>query len=193
LENLRMNLPARPFSIRPAWALLTLALSPVTLARAEEPPNPAKVPAAASTAKKAKKLPKIFDPDIVGTKAIQAGVAVCTETNRRPFVVFGTNDCDPCRVFNDALHEPLFFSALAKQFVPILIDVTPGSPNAELLKNYGIDPSKGLPAVGIFEVDQTPPQVTRNGELVAVTKKGIQATQEWILAHFHKEMPDLKK
>jgi hypothetical protein len=147
--------------------------------------------AAPAPTPKAKKLPPIFDTWALGTKAIEAGVKVCNETNRRPFVVFGVNDCDACRVFNDALHDEVFFKAFAAQFVPILIDVTPGGPNVELLKRYGIDPAKGFPAVGIFELGEVPPEVTRNGELIAVCKKGKQAVQEWILARYHQERPDL--
>ena len=157
------------------------------------PGAPAPAPAPPPMKPKAKKLPPIFDPEALGTKAIAAAVPICNDTNRRPFVVFGTNDCEPCRTFNDALHERLFFEVFIHQFLPILIDVTPGGPNVQLLKNYGIDPAKGLPAVGVFELDQTPPTVTRDGELVAVCKKGTQAVQEWILTHYRTEMPEPKK
>ncbi len=178
-----MPLVSRSFR-RAAPLLLSGLLAGALPLAAESPVKPA-----ASAPKATKKLPPIFDPEIIGTKAIEAGVKVCNETGRRPFVVFGTNDCDPCRTFNDALHENVFCNAVILQFVPILIDATPGGRNAGLLKNYGIDPKQGFPAVGVFELSSTPPEITRNGEMVEVAKKGTQAVHEWITARFRKDRP----
>jgi hypothetical protein len=182
-----MNLLRSPRSLAPLAAVLVLS----QVGAAAAAPAPATTPAAQATPK-AKKRPPIFDPDVLGTKAIEAGVEICNKTSRRPFVIFGTNDCEPCRTFNDALYEPAFFEAFIKQFVPILIDASPGGPNVQLLKNYGIDASKGFPAVGIFELDQTPPAITRSGELAAVSKTGARAVQEWILGRFKKDPPEEK-
>src|SRR5450759_5050828 len=84
----------------------------------------------------AKTLPPIFDPDALGTKAVDAAVEVCNESSRRMFIVLGTNDCPSCRVFNDVLVEQEFFKDFIQQFVPVLIDVSSKGPNVDFLKNY---------------------------------------------------------
>jgi thioredoxin-related protein len=132
----------------------------------------------------AEPLPPIFDPDALGTKAVDSAIEVSNQTSRRIFVVLGTNDCPPCRVFNDVLHEQEFFKDFIKQFVPVLIDVSPKGPNVDFLKNYRIDTKKGFPAVAIFESDTVAPLITRNGEMVKVVKKGPDAIRTWIRSYF---------
>ena len=126
-------------------AALLAALAPSAFAQssgAKKSPKKAKAAPAQS-------LPPIFDPELVGTKAMDAAVVACNETSRRVFVVLGTNDCKPCRVLNDVVHDPALFEKFIQQFVPVLIDVSPGGPNVDFVKNYGIDAKKGFPAVAI--------------------------------------------
>lgn len=152
---------------------------------------PAKKTGTKKTAAKA--LPPIFDPDALGTKAVDAAVEVCNESSRRMFIVLGTNDCPSCRVFNDVLVEPEFFKDFIQQFVPVLIDVSPKGPNADFLKNYRIDRKKGFPAVAIFEGGSVEPLITRNGEMVRVIKKGPEAIRAWIRSHFKEKAEEPKK
>ncbi len=156
----------------------------------------AQAPATKKPPKKAaaEPLPPIFDPDAVGTKAVEAAAEVCNQSSRRMFVILGTNDCPPCRVFNDVLYDhDFFYGEFIKQFVPVPIDVSPKGPNADFVKNYGIDPKKGFPAVAIFEAPTVAPEITRSGELVKVTKKGPDAIKEWIRARFKKDEEESPK
>lgn len=138
-------------------------------------------------------LPPIFDPDALGTKAVDAAIIACTESSRRIFIVLGTNNCSQCRVFNDVLHEREFFNDFIQQFVPVLIDVSPKGPNVDFLKNYGINAKKGFPAVAIFESTAIEPLITRNGEMVKVIKKGPDAIRTWIRSHFKKKAEEPEK
>ena len=161
-------------------AALLAALAPSAFAQssgAKKSPKKAKAAPAQS-------LPPIFDPELVGTKAMDAAVVACNETSRRVFVVLGTNDCKPCRVLNDVVHDPALFEKFIQQFVPVLIDVSPGGPNVDFVKNYGIDAKKGFPAVAIFESPEVPPIITRKGEMVALTRKGPDAVRGWIESQF---------
>jgi hypothetical protein len=174
-------MPSRTWRLVATLVIPVLALG-ASLANAE---TPAKKTGAKKSAP-AKALPPIFDPDALGKKAVDAAVINCNESSRRMFVILGTNDCTACRKFNDVLHEPAFFNEFIQQFVPVLIDVSPGGPNVDFIKNYGIDTKKGLPAVAVFEAGDTEPLITRKGEMVKVVKKGPDATRNWIRAQFKK-------
>ena len=173
-----------PSRHRTAATIAAIALFPLLALPAPAAQTKAKTRPKATATPAARE--KIFDPDVLGPKALEAGAQVAFKSGRRLFVAFGTNDCDPCRVFNDVLHEPKFLEEFLKQFVPVLIDVTPGSKNAELLVSYGIDTSKGLPACAYFSPDAIPQEITRSGELAEAARKGNDAVLEFLLKRFQK-------
>ncbi len=145
------------------------------------------VPAAgAPPAKGSPAAAPIFDTEASGVKQIEATGKTSFTSGRRMIVVFGTNDCPLCRTVNAAIYEPKFNDALMRQFVPVFVDVTPGSENAQLLAKYGIDPAKGLPAVVVADLKKPSFDITKNGEMVAVASRGVAAVQDWFLARFQK-------
>jgi hypothetical protein len=131
-------------------------------------------------------LPPIYDTELLGKPEIRSKIELGMSTNRPILIDFGTNDCDPCRIVNQAIHEPKFFRELIKQFVPVLVDVSPGTVNAELLKEYSIDPKKGLPVFVLLDNEGKFREATTKGEIVAAAKKGKEAVQEWILDRFER-------
>lgn len=154
-------------------AVILLAATP--LAAFAEPPAPAQ-PA----------LP-IYDTTSIGALAIEAASKAAADSGRRLFVNFGTNDCTPCRVVNDAIYEEPFESAFFAQFVPVFVDVAPDSPNRELLERYGIDATKGFPALVISDDVLRVAETTKDGEVAAAGKKGKEAVREWLLKRFKKD------
>lgn len=166
-----MPLPLR--SALPALALLVLTC-PAPASAAE----PAKKNTAA-----AEPAAPIYDPDLVGEKAIAAAQKVASDSGRRLLVNLGTNDCGPCVVFNRALHKDKFFGAFIEQFIPAFIDVS-NLPNAALIDKYAINPKAELPAILIFMPDGRPIEALAHGEMAAIAKKGETAVQEWLLKRF---------
>lgn len=162
------------------FALATLLAASVSAA-------PAVAQASSPAPKKA--LPPIYDTEIQGSLELQSKAKVCNESGRRMLVNFGTNDCDACRTYNRVITEAKFYDALIKQFVPVSIDVSPGSKNRELLKNFQIDPAKGLPAILILDQDSRTLEATRDGEMAAAAKKGDEAVRDWILKRFMADNP----
>ena len=149
-------------------AAFLLAAAPLALAA--EPPVPEGLP--------------IYDTTSVGALAIEAASNAATESGRRLLVNFGTNDCAPCRVVNDAIYEEPFLSAFFKQFIPVFVDVAPGSPNRALLERYGIDPAKGFPALVVSDEALKVAEVTKAGEAAALGAKGKDEVRSWLLKHF---------
>lgn len=156
-------------TVRLALAVL-LAVTP--LAGVAEPPAPAP-----------ESLP-IYDTTSVGALAVEAASKAAAESGRRLFVNFGTNDCAPCRVVNDAIYEEPFLTAFFSQFVPVFVDISPGSKNRALLDRYGIDPAKGLPAVVLSDDALRVAEVTKEGEVARAAANGKDAVREWILKRF---------
>jgi hypothetical protein len=129
----------------------------------------------------------IYDTTSDGSLVIEAASKAAAESGRRLFLNFGTNDCEPCRVANDAIYEEPFLTAFFGQFVPVFVDVRPGSKNRELLARYEIDPEKGFPAVVLSDDALRVAEVTKSGEFAIAGKKGKDAVREWILKRFKKE------
>jgi thioredoxin-related protein len=127
----------------------------------------------------------IFDPEAVGEKQIADYQKVCLDSGRRLLLVFGTNDCGPCRAFNRALHKDKFFEAFINQFVPVFVDVSSGT-NAQLLLKYDLDTHAEQPGIVIFMPDGRIVEVLAHGEMAALSRKGDSAVQEFFLARFLK-------
>lgn len=154
-------------------AAMLLAVSPLA-ALAESPAPPAEA------------VP-IYDTTSDGALAIQAASHAAGESGRRLFVNFGTNDCAPCQVVNDAIYEEPFLTAFFGQFVPVFVDVSAGSKNRALLDRYGIDPKKGFPAIVLSDNALRVAEVTKEGEVAIAGAKGKEAVREWILKRFNKK------
>ncbi len=128
----------------------------------------------------------IYDTTSIGTLAIEAASKAAADSGRRLFVNFGTNDCLPCRVANDAIYEEPFFTAFLAEFVPVFVDVAVENPNHELLSRYGINAAKGFPAIVLSDDKLRLSETTKEGEMAAAAAKGKEAVQEWILKRFRK-------
>jgi thioredoxin-related protein len=130
--------------------------------------------------------PPIYDKETDGVRAIEAGARFCAKSGRRLIINLGTNDCDTCRVVSGVLQEPKFHEALVDDFMPVYVDVTPGTKNAELLKRFNVNPKKGLPIIIIYDVEGRKSEITANGEMAKLAKKGPREVELWFLARFPK-------
>jgi hypothetical protein len=146
----------------------------------KKPGGPA--PAAASALQQS--LP-IFDSEAIGTKQIADYQKVALDSGRRLLIVFGTNECAPCRAFNRAIHEKQFFAAFITQFVPVYVDVSSGT-NASLLVDYHLNPAAEQPGIVMLMPDARILEVLAQGEMAALTRKGDPAVQQFFLARFLK-------
>lgn len=165
-------------------ALAALALTCAVSASADEPAKKKAPPAAAAPAESA----PIYDPDMIGEKAIVAAQKVASDSGRRLLLNLGSNDCAACAVFNRALHKDKFFDVFSHQFVAENIDVS-NLPNAALVDKYFINPKAPLPAILIFMPDGRLIEALAHGEMAAIAKKGESAVQEWLLKRFAKSDP----
>jgi thioredoxin-related protein len=156
-----------------------LAGSPPAAPQKKEAVKKAAAPARATPAA------PIFDSDAIGRRQIADYQKVAQDSGRRLLLVFGTNECGPCRAFNGALHEKKFFAAFINQFVPVYIDVSSGT-NASLLADYNVNPAAEQPGIVILMPDARIVDVLAQGEMAALARKGDSAVQEFFLTRFLK-------
>ena len=174
-----------PLPLRSALAALAaLALTCAVSASADEPAKKKAPPAAAAPAESA----PIYDPHMIGEKAIVAAQKVASDSGRRLLLNLGSNDCSACAVFNRALHKDKFFEVFSHQFVAENVDVS-NMPNAALVDKYFINSKAPLPAILIFMPDGRLIEALAHGEMAAIAKKGESAVQEWLLKRFAKSDP----
>lgn len=127
----------------------------------------------------------VYDPFTSATLALQSAAEVAAAKNVRILVNFGTNDCEPCVTFSKAIHEdPTFEVALRDQLVTVWIDAIPGSENEKVFKGYGLDRSKGLPAVAILDIAMRTSTIFKNGEAAEAARKGTAAVRDFLLKQF---------
>ena len=107
------------------------------------------------------------------------------DSGRRLLLVFGTNECAPCRAFNRAIHKKKFFAPFISQFVPVFVDVSSGT-NASLLVHYNVNPDAEQPGIVMLMPDARIMEVLAQGEMAALARKGEAAVQEFFLARFLK-------
>lgn len=168
--------PRKPFVLSLGLLLgLSSAASP---AAAQKQPSPAASASASATA-------PIFDSDAIGRKQIEDYQKVALDSGRRLLVVFGTNECAPCRAFNHALHEKVFFKAFLSQFVPVYVDVSSGT-NATLLADYNVNPAAAQPGIVILMPDARIMEVLAQGEMAVLAQKGDAAVQDYFVSRFAK-------
>jgi hypothetical protein len=128
----------------------------------------------------------IYDTTSDGALAVEAASKAAADSGRRLFVDFGTNDCAPCRVVNDAIYEEPFLTAFLAQFIPVFVDAAPGTSGRALLTRYGLDAAKGFPAIVLSDEKLRVAETTKDGEMAAAAAKGKDAVREWILKRFQK-------
>jgi thioredoxin-related protein len=161
---------------------LSAGSSPAAEAAQKKPGAPAPAPTASPSERQAA---PIFDADAIGRKQVADYQKVAQDSGRRLLLVFGTNECAPCRAFNGAIHEKRFFGAFINQFIPVYVDVSSGT-NASLLVDFNVDPAAEQPGIVILMPDARVLEVLAHGEMAALTRKGDAAVQEYFLARFLK-------
>jgi thioredoxin-related protein len=161
---------------------LSVNFSPTAAGAQKKSGVPASAPAASPSEQRAA---PIFDSDAIGQRQIADYQKVAQDSGRRLLLVFGTNECAPCRAFNRAIHEKQFFAAFINQFIPVYVDVSSGT-NASLLVDYNVNPAAEQPGIVILMPDARIMEVLAQGEMAALTRKGDAAVQEYFLARFLK-------
>jgi len=125
-------------------------------------------------------------PDASGARQeIQAAIARAAKTRKRVLVVFGADWCYDCHVLDRALRRPDIAPALTSNFELVHVDVGQGDKNQDLMNQYQVPMSRGIPAVAVLDSDGKLLYSQKNGEFERARAMG----PEDLLAFLNKWKP----
>jgi thiol:disulfide interchange protein len=86
--------------------------------------------------------------------AIAAGIAQAKREHKRVLIDFGGDWCGDCIVLDIYFHQPVNMALLQKNFVLVHVFIKESMDNnIDLGAKYGVDISKGVPALSVLDPD----------------------------------------
>ena len=129
----------------------------------------------------------IYPADVDAHTEIKAAEEKAATGHRRVLLVFGANWCYDCHVLDLALHQSDFASVMAGYEV-VHVDLgIDEKKNADLVKQFDIPLSKGIPALAVVESDGKLVVSQKNGEF----EDARSLTPEVLLEFLNKWSPRL--
>ena len=98
-----------------------------------------------------------------GREEIQQALTRAAKTRKRILVVFGADWCYDCHVLDKALKRPEVAAVLTPNFEIVHIDVGNGDKNQDLMNQYQVPMSRGIPGIAVID---------SNGKLIYSQKNG---------------------
>jgi thioredoxin-related protein len=103
-------------------------------------------------------------PDSVDAHAeIKEAISKAAHDHKRVILVFGANWCFDCHVLDKAFHRDDIAPLLNGNFEVVHVDIGKGDKNQDLMKQYDVPMSKGIPALAVLDT---------NGKLLFSQKDG---------------------
>jgi hypothetical protein len=125
-------------------------------------------------------------PEASGARQeIQTAIARAARTHKRVLVVFGADWCYDCHVLDKALRRPDIAPALNSNFEVVHVDVGQYDKNQDLVKQYQVPMSRGIPAIAVLDSDGKLLYSQKNGEFAPARTMG----PEDLLAFLNKWKP----
>jgi thioredoxin 1 len=94
---------------------------------------------------------------------IKEAIAKAARDHKRVILVFGANWCYDCHVLDKALHREDIAPLVDSNFELVHIDIGKSDKNQDLMKQYDVPMSKGIPALAVLD---------SNGKLLFSQKDG---------------------
>lgn len=128
---------------------------------------------------------KIYPEASGARQEVQAAIARAARTHKRVLVVFGADWCYDCHVLDRALRRPDIAPALNSNFELVHVDVGQGDKNQDLMAQYQVPMSRGIPAIAVLDSDGKLVFSQKNGEFAPARLMG----PEDLLAFLNKWKP----
>jgi hypothetical protein len=95
---------------------------------------------------------------------IRQAESKATKEGKRVLLVFGANWCYDCHVLDLAFQRPELAPVLAKNYEVVHVDVGQGDKNQDVMEQYGVPMSKGIPGLAVLASDGKLLFSQKNGE-----------------------------
>jgi thioredoxin 1 len=107
----------------------------------------------------------LYPADADAHAEIKEAEEKAAQEHKRLLLVVGANWCFDCHVLDLAFHSPQLTPVIAANYEVVHIDIGPdGKKNADVLKEFDVSTSKGVPAVVVAESDGRVVFSQKNGE-----------------------------
>jgi thioredoxin 1 len=93
----------------------------------------------------------IYPPGVDARAEIRQALAKAGTGHKRVILVFGANWCYDCHVLDLAFLRPDLAPVLSKNFEVVHVDVGEGDKNQDLMAEYQVSMSKGIPALAVLD------------------------------------------
>jgi thiol-disulfide isomerase/thioredoxin len=104
-------------------------------------------------------------PAGVDAKAeIKEALERASKSGKHVLLVFGANWCYDCHVLETAFHRPDLAPLVEKNYEVVHVDVGEGDRNQDLMKQYEVPMSKGIPGMAVLDASGKLLYSQKNGE-----------------------------
>lgn len=95
---------------------------------------------------------------------IKEALTHAAKERKHVLLVFGANWCYDCHVLDTAFHRPDLAPLLEKSYEVVHVDVGEGDKNQDLMKQYEVPMSKGIPGLAVLDSSGNLLYSQKNGE-----------------------------
>ncbi len=94
---------------------------------------------------------KLYPPSSAARQEIVQAIADASKAHKRVLVIFGADWCYDCHVLDSALRRPDIAPALKANYEVVHVDVGQGDKNQDLMAEYQVPMSRGIPALAVLD------------------------------------------
>lgn len=107
---------------------------------------------------------KLYPPANLARGEIQEAIARSAKTHKRVLVIFGADWCYDCHVLDRAFKRADVAPTLNSNFEVVHVDVGQGDKNQDLMNEYQVPMSRGIPALAVLDSSGKLIYSQKNGE-----------------------------
>lgn len=111
---------------------------------------------------------------------IQEAITHAAQARKRVLVVFGADWCYDCHVLDRALHRPDIAPTLNANFQVVHVDVGTGDKNQDLMNEYQVPMSRGIPGIAVLDSTGKLLYSQKNGEFERARAIGPEDLLEFL-------------
>jgi len=94
---------------------------------------------------------KLYPPASAARQEIVQAIGNAAKTHKRVLVIFGADWCYDCHVLDSALKRPDIVPTLKANYEVVHVDVGQGDKNQDLMSEYQVPMSRGIPALAVLD------------------------------------------
>jgi thioredoxin 1 len=107
---------------------------------------------------------KLYPAGVKAREEIRLALDRAAKTHKRVLVIFGADWCYDCHVLDKALRRPDIAPVLNTNFEVVHVDVGQGDKNQDLMTEYQVPMSRGIPGIAVLDAAGKLIYSQKNGE-----------------------------